>query len=406
MKILENSYKRYEIAYLSEEDSHFKQIPNEWTKNGKKISGIYGFHGRLENIIGWLLEKLFHKTVKVEGLGGDGVHYFDCESLKSYLGRIKSQDLFKDKIGDIDTHDRKAVQTQLEAIQTIAKEAKLVENKAPLEEQKSLTEEERNLSEAERKQQYESLVKQHEAYLKTHGKADPLLAFKISLYEPKKTAKDKLGEAIAKKDLSAAEEALRHNLDINEKDERGNTFLHRALAEGFIPLIPILLERGADLKSVNNYGETPLHYVQDKDSAAKLLEKGANPNTKNRSGETPLERAILVGPLDLARFLFTKTTIDPKDFNLVTSALKRQSIDHLNLVLEKIPLNNLDAETNKLLLKTAIDNSHGSIFYPDYIQTLLNHGAKLDPEIIAYAKENHSSSQIMKFLEENLQKQR
>ena len=50
----------------------------------------------------------------------------------------------------------------------------------------------------------------------------------------------------------------------------------------------ILIANGANVNVKNNYGETPLHKVDNQKVAALLISHGANVNAKNNYGETPL----------------------------------------------------------------------------------------------------------------------
>lgn len=70
--------------------------------------GIAGFHGCIARIIGWVLEKIFHKTVRVEA--SNGIYYLNCQSIANWFQRIGyvSQDM---KI-----HDREWVKAALEGI--------------------------------------------------------------------------------------------------------------------------------------------------------------------------------------------------------------------------------------------------------------------------------------------------
>jgi ankyrin repeat protein len=50
-----------------------------------------------------------------------------------------------------------------------------------------------------------------------------------------------------------------HGVNINRRDEHGNTALHYAVLNGNDVMIEVLLESGADVNIQNNYGKTPLH---------------------------------------------------------------------------------------------------------------------------------------------------
>lgn len=58
-----------------------------------------------------------------------------------------------------------------------------------------------------------------------------------------------------------------------------------------LEIIRLLIERGADVKAVNDLQETPLHWAAEHgylETARLLLESGADINATNSEGETPL----------------------------------------------------------------------------------------------------------------------
>lgn len=88
--------------------------------------------------------------------------------------------------------------------------------------------------------------------------------------------------------------------DINVQSSKGKTALHCAAKAGFLKVINVLIENGANIDATDNNGETPLYEAirstiknREKQRAAleALLIKGANPNVKNRRGLTPLQVA-------------------------------------------------------------------------------------------------------------------
>lgn len=88
--------------------------------------------------------------------------------------------------------------------------------------------------------------------------------------------------------------------DINVQSSKGKTALHCAAKAGFLKVINVLIENGANIDATDNNGETPLYEAirstiknREKQRAAleALLIKSANPNVKNRRGLTPLQAA-------------------------------------------------------------------------------------------------------------------
>ena len=113
MKILINSSNRLDID----------NIPDPGVvKRGKTISGVNGYKGVLGKIMGWLLEKVFHKAVRVEG--ENGVFYFNCKSLVKWINRVNSE---KNSPADLNklSHQSTAVQQLIEKILDIKVKEKL-----------------------------------------------------------------------------------------------------------------------------------------------------------------------------------------------------------------------------------------------------------------------------------------
>ena len=93
---------------------------------------------------------------------------------------------------------------------------------------------------------------------------------------------------------------LKLGADIEVRSSKGKTALHCAAKAGFLKVINVLIENGANIDAVDNKGETPLYEAirstiknREKQRAAleALLTQGANLNVKNRMGLTPLQVA-------------------------------------------------------------------------------------------------------------------
>ena len=79
-------------------------------------------------------------------------------------------------------------------------------------------------------------------------------------------------------------------IDINNKDEDGNTFLIISIKERIYPIIQILLEMGIDVNIQNNEGNSALHYAlsgKNFDIADALKKFGAKEDLYNNKGMTP-----------------------------------------------------------------------------------------------------------------------
>ncbi|MDY6967187.1 MAG: ankyrin repeat domain-containing protein [Spirochaetota bacterium] len=110
--------------------------------------------------------------------------------------------------------------------------------------------------------------------------------------------------AIENNDFAKVKEFIESALDISDISDEfsGATPLHMAVGYGYRQITEFLLEKGSDVNSVDNVGNTPLHFAaafpELKDtrsviSIGKLLiEKGAKLNAKNNEGDTPLHFAF------------------------------------------------------------------------------------------------------------------
>ena len=79
-------------------------------------------------------------------------------------------------------------------------------------------------------------------------------------------------------------------IDINVKDEDGNTFLILSVKQGLDYIIKTLLEKGVDVNIQNNDGNSALHFALSSKNfnVADLLKKfGAKEDCYNASGYTP-----------------------------------------------------------------------------------------------------------------------
>ncbi len=74
--------------------------------------------------------------------------------------------------------------------------------------------------------------------------------------------------------------------------KRSMNCLHLAIYGHFLDTIDLLLAKGMNVNEKNNFGETPLHWVNDKEIARTLIENGADINARTNEGWTPLQNVI------------------------------------------------------------------------------------------------------------------
>jgi ankyrin repeat protein len=95
---------------------------------------------------------------------------------------------------------------------------------------------------------------------------------------------------------------------IQQKNKHGSTPLHCAVFYHLDDIIRLLVENNADLNAKDQKGRTPLHRIShDAKIAQYLIDQGALVNEPDNSGQTPLhiiaERARYQSGIDVARVL-------------------------------------------------------------------------------------------------------
>lgn len=99
---------------------------------------------------------------------------------------------------------------------------------------------------------------------------------------------------------------------LEDKDEDGNTVLHRAVATSDLSYIQFLLDAGADVNARNNSGETPAHIVAriDADEVFQLLlDYGADIYIRNNSQKTSGDLSRMINAKKVTK-LFDNFTED------------------------------------------------------------------------------------------------
>lgn len=105
-----------------------------------------------------------------------------------------------------------------------------------------------------------------------------------------------LHDAITRGDYESALKMIGQGADLEAKDaDAGGSVLHFAVMKGRLPIIDLLVTRGADINSRTKTGTTPLHtaVVYGQLPVVEYLSaRGADINAKSASGTTPLQLAI------------------------------------------------------------------------------------------------------------------
>ncbi len=168
---------------------------------------------------------------------------------------------------------------------------------------------------------------------------------KSSLDPQGKKTYENIFEAVISGDCEAVNEFLSY-VEVDIKDNMGQTPLHDAAAYGQFEVAKLLIDKGANVNTTNKMGGTPIGACtmgrgRFLDVAELLIEHGAQINVRDKNGPTALHKSVINGqpkmielllengadptiksngqtPLDLAEVL-TKT-----DFRRGSSMYKRR----------------------------------------------------------------------------------
>jgi ankyrin repeat protein len=125
-------------------------------------------------------------------------------------------------------------------------------------------------------------------------------------------ANDALGAAARSGDWDAVKAMLAKGLrgdQVNVADTDGTRPLHWAIRVDEVEVAELLLKAGADARTPNRLGVTPLFMAANNGNPVMirlLLEAGANPNQTDTSGETVLMAATRTGNADSVRALLDR----------------------------------------------------------------------------------------------------
>lgn len=173
-----------------------------------------------------------------------------------------------------------------------------------------------------------------------------------------------------------------HNLFTTYRDLCGNTSLHRAVENHDYERVKFYAEYPNLINSVNNCGETPLHYCAfcDFPEAAEILvQKGADINAVNTLNQTPVMLAILNKAYKTLEYLLsvrTVTTCKKIKRKIVQETVKTKVdpfiIDYRELTIAHYAILMNDDEIKRIVFREFIKRK---IFYvqssePDWFNPL------------------------------------
>ncbi|MCL7042777.1 hypothetical protein MKW94_002749, partial [Papaver nudicaule] len=129
-------------------------------------------------------------------------------------------------------------------------------------------------------------------------------------------------------------------IDVNFKDEKGDSPLMHAIEGGNTNVVEYLLGKGAGPNASNTKGYTPLHSAAEKghtEILARLLSKGANVNALSETG-TPLDMAANYNQLEALQILLEQNAnpnlCSGRSFTPLTGSIVSQSLRCIEPLLE------------------------------------------------------------------------
>lgn len=214
--------------------------------------------------------------------------------------------------------------------------------------------------------------------------------------------------------VSILNNLIKANIDVNEKDEEGNTPLHDAIIFSNNVVVEQLIKNGAKLDIRNNYGDTPMdtafsihnklnrEYNDIKENLVrnmkKLVDMGVDFNQIKDNGKTILIEAIENNNLDVVKFAVAlKIDLNKKD------AFGNNALHHtastLNLNVMRILMNgdvDINSVNNKkqnapmIALDTGYMCEHYISYYLDnYPDFNINHQDENGNTLLHYCYNNN-----------------
>jgi|GEM_PF-5506967 len=157
----------------------------------------------------------------------------------------------------------------------------------------------------------ESLLEGHHELIDVkNNKNETLLMTVLNWYASSKNTKDCIREN--QKEIAILLVML--GADLTIKDEKGHTFLHKAVIEGDAYIVELLLGANAEVDLKDQYGKTPLHLAAEQADLKileLLLDHGADIRAQDLKGQTPLHVAVEYVACEIVEYLLQK-----KDINL------------------------------------------------------------------------------------------
>lgn len=195
----------------------------------------------------------------------------------------------------------------------------------------------------------------------------------------------KLVDAIVNGDTKKLDELIARGCNIKEQDpSTGDTAMHYAVKARKIQIIDHLLQKKyLDINVRNNLGETPLLFAarqMDLEMFQYLLGLGATISDQNKSGQTALMYAIKNGDAKLFDYILIngQTNFTEKDNNGSTALLYAVRYHKCNMIESLLDLTSLSLQDTENDGNNALHLAKGCF---STVDTLLNKGAFIDMQL-------------------------
>jgi len=181
-------------------------------------------------------------------------------------------------------------------------------------------------------------------------------------------------EAVRNGDIAKVKEFVERNPELLKvRNARKSTPLHVAVDADHEPIARYLIEKGADLNTVNGNLWTPLYYAKNREIAKTLLDNGANINFDS-SNITPLDIALLFKRKGVAEYLLERGVKLPeagttRGLAFLIRTLKSGSYRFLDRYIQQGFDPHYESEAKRNFLHYAAEG--GSVELADY---LINRG--------------------------------
>ena len=217
------------------------------------------------------------------------------------------------------------------------------------------------------------------------------------------TKKDFLNELLNPVfNLDKIEDIYNEDIELNEKNEKDETYLHHCAKSGYLESCKWLLSKGALLESVTKENETILFYASSSNSSTLvsfLLEEGANTEHLNNHKRTILQEAVISGNKTISILIENTNNINNADIygnNLIFDAISNGDINIIDLIINhgSIDINKINNDGHTILHKDAVLNNN------DLAIRLMQKGA--DPTILDKTGKNFLFYLISKGIENEI----